>query len=291
MPAPFAQITPHLWAAQSELYTTNTGVWASQGEACLIDPGIFPREIRAIAEWLSAQHLVPRAIVLTHGHWDHIMGPEQFPGVPVIAQETYPRETTGQRGAYLQKQIDQWASQYEIARPQPFVIPTADRTFGDTMRLSVGDLQIELIHAPGHAADELVIYDDLYKTLWAGDMLSDLEIPFVIHSLSAYEHTLAKLSDLDIRVLIPGHGHVTTAVPEIRTRISQDIAYLAELRARVEQALAAGRTVQETVTACADMSYRHPKDNARSHRLNVESAYVELGGDADPSQIGWGQFI
>ncbi len=35
------------------------------------------------------------------------------------------------------------------------------------------------------------------------------------------------------------------------------------------------------------MQYRHPEDNAGPHRLNVESVYLELGGDADPALVGW----
>ena len=35
------------------------------------------------------------------------------------------------------------------------------------------------------------------------------------------------------------------------------------------------------------MAFRHPKDNAGPHRLNVQSAYLELGGPADAGSVGW----
>jgi len=63
---------------------------------------------------------------------------------------------------------------------------------------------------------------------------------------------------------------------------------LSELRARVERAVAAGWTVQATVARCAGMRYRRREAMAELHRLNVESAYLELGGKADPARVGWG---
>ena len=38
--------------------------------------------------------------------------------------------------------------------------------------------------------------------MWAGDMLSDIEIPFVSQRLKAYEQTLDMLKGMDIRVLV-----------------------------------------------------------------------------------------
>ena len=86
-------------------------------------------------------------------------------------------------------------------------------------------------------------------------MLTDTEVPFVGHSLDAFEQTLAFLATLDIRVLVPGHGHPATEATEIRTRIDEDRAYLAALRQCVTVAVATGKTLPETVAACADIPF------------------------------------
>ena len=39
--------------------------------------------------------------------------------------------------------------------------------------------------------------------------------------------------------------------------------------------------------ACAGITYRQPLDNDWAHRTNVASAYIELGGHADPQKHGW----
>jgi hypothetical protein len=55
----------------------------------------------------------------------------------------------------------------------------------------------------------------------------------------------------------------------------------------VNHAVRAGKTVQETVKLCANMNYPNRDQTEWAHRTNVESAYLELGGNADPKKVGW----
>ena len=284
----FTQLTPSLWVTQSALYATNSGIFLSEGQACLIDPGITPEAIAGIARFVAEQGATPQAIVLTHGHWDHLLGAEHFPGIAIIAHTAY-YDVLQARGDALQRQVATWEADAGIHRQQPFAPPRPTLTFDSDMTFTVGALKLCFSHAPGHAPDQLVITHAASGVLWAGDMLSDLEIPLVSHNLAAYERTLARLAELDIRVLIPGHGQPTGDPAEIRARLAADRAYLAELHARVAQAVAQGKSVAETVALCDDMTFRHPAENRGPHRLNVESAYLELGGEADPTEAGWNQ--
>ncbi len=49
--------------------------------------------------------------------------------------------------------------------------------------------------------------------------------------------------------------------------------------------------MEDTVAACTDMRFRLPEQNAGPHGLNVETAYAELGGPADPGQVGWNRLL
>ncbi|HQI83457.1 MAG TPA: MBL fold metallo-hydrolase, partial [Anaerolineae bacterium] len=262
----FTQLASHLWVTQSALFATNSGVFLSGDEACLIDPGIAPETIADIARFVADQGATPRAIVLTHAHWDHVMGPEHFPSVPVIAHADYLR-VLREHGADLYRQIGVWEAQAHIRRPRPFVIPKPTYTFDTALTLTLGEIRLRMFHAPGHALDQCAVYHAESATLWAADMLSNIEIPLVL-SLSAYEHTLAHLATLDIRVLVPGHGAPTTDAGEIQRRLVVDRAYLVELRARVTTAVAAGQTLAETVAACADMPLPRPCDDPTPHTWN-----------------------
>jgi hydroxyacylglutathione hydrolase len=279
-----ARWTPHLWVAQSRFWQTHSGIWLSAGRACLIDPGVYPDEIAALARFVVEQGAVAQTIVLTHSHWDHILGPEHFSDARVLAHAAFSTCVSGAEGA---GEVERWAAREGISRARPFVAPQPDVVFEGEKMLAAGDLALRLIHAPGHAADQLVVYCAEGATLWAADMLSDLEPPFVAQGLAAYERTLARLSALEIGLLIPGHGSPTADAREIHARFSEDRAYLAALRERVERAVRGGKTVEETVALCADVRYRRPEENAGAHRKNIESAYLELGGAADGEQLGW----
>jgi hydroxyacylglutathione hydrolase len=282
----FTELSPRLWVAQSRGLKMNTGAFISASEACLIDPGLFPDEIEDIRRLVEEQEARPGFIVLTHSHWDHIVGPEHFMGVRVIAQAEYVAFTR-KNAAELVKPLAMWEEHVGLKRDKPFVIPQPDETFDETTSMRVGGIILRLEHVPGHAADQLAIRCEDTGAVWVSDILSDIEIPYVSDNLAAYERTLEKVAAWDIRALVPGHGAWTTGRREIRKRIDQDRRYLAELRERVERALREERTIEETVQACADMEIRRPDLNAESHVLNVESVYMELGGEGNPKKKGW----
>jgi hydroxyacylglutathione hydrolase len=274
----FAQLTPTLWVAQSRIYAMNVGVWLHGGAACLVDPGMLPDEIEQVAAFLAERGAAPRSVVITHSHYDHLLGARSFPGATVVAHANYVTEVQ-RDGPRIQQMLQREGI---VAAGRLFEIPLPDVTFADAMALEVGGLAIHLAHAPGHAADELVLYEPASATLWAGDMLSDVEIPFVSDALASYERTLAMLASYELRALVPGHGEPTADAAEARHRLDNDRQYLATLHADVAAAVAGGLTLEQTVARCAGQPLAYP-GNEGMHRLNVESAYAELGGPAAPA--------
>jgi hydroxyacylglutathione hydrolase len=282
-PVPF---TPDLWVTQSDYFLTNSGIFIRGGQAMLIDPCLRRDEIDAIAEFVRAQDAAPQCLVLTHSHWDHVLGPERFPGVRTIAQARY-LEVVARDATKIAAEVAQWEAQAGQSRSGPFSVPRPDETFEAQGTLDLNGLVLQLLHVPGHAADQLAVYEPERGCLWSSDILSDVEIPFVSDSLAAYERTLEGLAGLDLRVLVPGHGHPTASLAEITARLGEDRAYLAELHRRVSGAVERGAALPDAVSACADMRYRNPAENSGPHRLNVESVYLELGGEAGHEPVGW----
>jgi|SRR5579859_3580012 len=282
-PWPF---TPDLWVSQSDYFLTNSGIFLHGGQAVLIDPCLRRDEIDAIAEFVRAQNAAPQWLVLTHSHWDHVLGPERFPGVRTIAQARY-LEVVARDAAKIAAEVAEWEAQAGQSRPGPFHVPLPAETFEARGAVGLNGLVLQLIHVPGHAADQLAVYEPERGCLWSSDILSDVEIPFVSDSLAAYERTLAGLAGFDLHSLVPGHGHPSASTAEIAARLSEDRAYLAELHARVGHAVERGAALAEAVSACADMRYRNPAENSGPHQLNVESVYIELGGEAGREPIGW----
>ena len=280
-------VTSHLWLHQSRLYLTNAGLFVSGDQGILLDPGIYPHEITRWREFAAAHLLHLTHIVLTHSHWDHILGPEYFPTLAIITHHEYLAQTAGVNGAKISQTIESWFATEKIEREMPFVLPQPTLTFSQQMTLRVGVETVQFIHAPGHAADQLVMYHAATGLLWASDILSDVEIPFVSHSLAAYERTLAMLAGWNIQVLVPGHGHIAHTPTEIEGRIHRDREYLAEVRGRVTHSLQQGHTLPETIALCTSIPYHYPAENALPHQRNIESVYLELGGEANGTPIGW----
>jgi len=86
----------------------------------------------------------------------------------------------------------------------------------DDNRLSVGGMEFELIHSPGHSPDSICFYCEKDKVLLCGDVIFQGNIGRVdLPGGSAEEliRTIEKLSQLDIEYVLPGHmGIVGDAV-------------------------------------------------------------------------------
>jgi glyoxylase-like metal-dependent hydrolase (beta-lactamase superfamily II) len=262
--------------SRSTLYSTNSGIFFDGSSACLIDPGLLPFEIMSITNFLETQHLKVEYILLTHSHWDHLFGPEYFQGVRVIAHDRFCEELSGEGAERTINRIQNFDRENQIRRPRAFRIPSPDITFERSITIQMGELALNMIHAPGHSSDQCVIYEPGSKILWAADMLSDLEIPYIYYSLKIYQDTLERLAKLEIQQLIPGHGQETQSEIEIRTRFNEDRQYLAELGGLVQTAIRIGKSLEETQEDCKQMHFKNENENMRPHSINVEMVYKEL---------------
>jgi hydroxyacylglutathione hydrolase len=271
-----------LLVRQSAYLHYNAGAFVSKGEACLVDPGLLPAEIEALVADLGGRSV--RYVILTHADWDHVLGPERLPEATVVAQAGYDDELDPDGIRAMLRRLDERAG---VPRARPFEPPEPALTFADALELSVGELELHLEHAPGHTASMLTIYEPTDACLWAADVLSDVELPMIAHDLESYARTLARIAELDVRTLVPGHGTPTSEASEIRRRLDEDRRYLERLRQAVADAVNAGKSIEETVDACAAIALTRADDDAVTHRLNVEKVYADLGGDADPAEVGF----
>lgn len=260
----------------------NAGAFVSSGEACLVDPGILREETESLADAIHGATV--RAIVLTHADWDHVLGPEHLAPAEIVTHASYAEDLDVDGTRLMLSKLEQHAG---IARTHAFEPPLPTTTFDETLSLRVGALELKLEHASGHARSMLTIYDERGTTLWAADVLSDVELPSVVDDLESYERTLERISVLRITTLVPGHGNRTDDTAEIRKRLDEDRDYLGRLRADVSAAVAAGRSLEATVAACSSIPYSRSDEDGDTHRLNVEKAYADLGGEADPEEVGY----
>jgi glyoxylase-like metal-dependent hydrolase (beta-lactamase superfamily II) len=171
-----------------------------------------------------------------HPDWDHVLWHAELGEAP--------RYGTARCAADIRDLLSNaaWKAQVAEALPPEIAEEIPLDLFGlvtglptETARIPWDGPHVRIIehqaHAPGHAA--LLIEER--GVLVAGDMLSDILIPFLDLSatdpIGDYLTALRLLEGVagDVDVLIPGHGSIGGA-DQVRARIEQDRAYAHALR-------------------------------------------------------------
>lgn len=182
-------------------------VWNEPEHAAVIDPGA---EAQHILNSLQKNGLRAEAILLTHGHFDHIGA------VAELKEQTGARVFAPEEDAELLTDPTKNLSGEMGINIQPF---EADRLLRDGDRFEIGSMKFEFLHTPGHTKGSGVyrVEDVLFTgdTLFAGSMG---RTDFYGGDFRAMEQSLSRLAGLegDFRVLC-GHGEGTTLEQERRS--------------------------------------------------------------------------
>jgi glyoxylase-like metal-dependent hydrolase (beta-lactamase superfamily II) len=230
------QVAEGVLIHQSEFIQSNAVVVQGRAGVLLIDPGIQSDEMAALANDLRELGQPVVTGFSTHPHWDHLLWHAQLGAAP--------RYGTARCAADIRDLLSNadWKARVaemlppDIAEEIPLdLLGLITGLPAGTTRIPWDGPQVRIIehqaHAPGHAA--LLIEER--GVLVAGDMLSDVLIPFL--DLDAADPTRDYLAALrllegvadDVDVLITGHGSVGGA-DQVRARIEQDRAYVQALR-------------------------------------------------------------
>jgi glyoxylase-like metal-dependent hydrolase (beta-lactamase superfamily II) len=231
------QITAGIWVHASEFLQSNAVVVQGQAGVLLIDPGITSAEMDALAEDIQELGQTVVAGFSTHPHWDHLLWHAEFGEAP--------RYGTARGVTEIQNFLSHadWKARVAPMLPADIAgqIPVDD-LFGRITGLPAGTTQlpwdgpkVRIIEHQGHAAGSAALLIEERGVLVAGDMLSDILIPFL--ELDAPDPAADYLAALDlfeglasdIKIFIPGHGSAGDA-EKLHARINQDRAYVQALR-------------------------------------------------------------
>ena len=230
------QVAEGVLIHESDFIQSNAVVVQGRAGALLIDPGIQGSEMACLANDLSDLGQTVVAGFSTHPHWDHLLWHAKLGEAP--------RYGTARCAADIRDLLSDadWKARVaevlppDIAEQIPLdLLGLITGLPAETARIPWDGPRVRIIehqaHAPGHAA--LLIEER--GVLVAGDMLSEILIPFLdLSAVDPIEDYLTALWLLespagDVDVLIPGHGSIGGA-EQVRARIEQDRAYAQALR-------------------------------------------------------------
>ena len=186
-------------------------VWSKDGKAVIIDPGFSADEEKAkMFDTISSEGLTVEAILLTHGHFDHVLGLEQcvkaFNAPVYMHQDDLP----------VLRGSSAMAGRMGIRADLPDV-----QTNGleDGQTLDLAGERWEVITTPGHSPGSVCFHIPAQKLLFSGDTLfrgtiGRSDLPFGDYDkeiVSIMEKIMGLDSDTDV---LPGHGPLTTIADE-----------------------------------------------------------------------------
>jgi glyoxylase-like metal-dependent hydrolase (beta-lactamase superfamily II) len=168
----------------------NVWIIGDDEEVIVIDPG---RDAAEVLDAVGDREVL--AVICTHGHADHV----------AAAMEVAERDEAP--GAVHRQDKMHWR--------EAFPADDADIEMEDGGIFEVADVQLEVIHAPGHTAGSVVLYCEDLGVVFTGDVVAaggpvphEGEFPDYALQLTAIGENLLSLPQ-ETRVL-PGHGDETT---------------------------------------------------------------------------------
>ena len=192
-------------------YETNCYVLRKDKTAkdCLvIDTGLNAGKL---IEFLRANKLNPVAVILTHGHIDHIAGlaqlREHYPDIKVYIHKLDAEMLAGD-----ESNLSEFAEGTFSTAPADFLVDEGDI-------IEQAGIKLEVFHTPGHTQGGICLYAKDEKTVFVGDTLfagSVGRTDFPGGSMTGLVKSIKKklLTLLQETVVYPGHGPQTTIEEE-----------------------------------------------------------------------------
>lgn len=215
----------------SSYLNQNTTLLRKNGDAVVIDPGVFPTDMDIINQYLEENDLELKAILFTHTHGDHIAGWNYLPEVPLYAGSGLSlktREQTQKDLSFIENifRSNGHKATQEVLFPQKVILVENEE------EIEVEDFTFQFFHVPGHSIDEAMIYSPDFDAIFPGDMLIKAPYPFILENAFQYRFSLSYmakiLSEKDVTLCIPGH-YKEAHEEEIMKRVNRETAYLDEI--------------------------------------------------------------
>lgn len=182
-------------------------LYNAHNECMIIDPGCyFPEEKDELKGFITQSGLIPRMLLNTHCHLDHVFGNKFIAETYSLTLQLHAKE----------KMLLDYAPTSGLMYNMPFDNYTGDYLFlkeGDLIKL--GEDELAVIEAPGHSPGHICFYCAKQNFIISGDVLFNrsigrTDLPGGDHD-ALIKNIKEKLLILpDETVVYSGHGPETT---------------------------------------------------------------------------------
>ena len=189
-------------------FQENTYILSDETKECiLIDPGNNnASEHKQLQEYIKQHQLIPKRLILTHAHVDHINGNQFVFDTYGLLPEVHQKDVF-----FIEKHLAT-ANMYGIQAEQS-PMPISFIKEGDVIQF--GDSVLQTLHTPGHSPGSISFYNTQDKFIIGGDVLfygsiGRTDLPMGNHAtlIKSIKEKLFPLGD-DMKVY-SGHGAPTS---------------------------------------------------------------------------------
>src|ERR1700759_763398 len=164
---PLDQVAPGVHGLRI-IFVNVFGVSHRDGSWTLIDAGL-PASAPFIRHWAEQTfHFAPRAILLTHGHFDHMGAAAALATHWDVPVHAHPLEIPYLSGEFPEPNLDKDGGIMPLLSPL-YSNSNAAGDLGSRLQPVTGLLGWEVLHTPGHTPGHISLYRTGEGTLLAGD--------------------------------------------------------------------------------------------------------------------------
>jgi hydroxyacylglutathione hydrolase len=179
----------------------------------LIDPGHY-HLFGNVKDLLSKLSITPQdidLILLTHGHPDHVEAARAFSNAHALIA-LHEAELD-----FVKNLAPHYGTAMGITEFEPQILLREGE-------LQVGDMKLQVLHAPGHSPGSICIYWPQEKTLFTGDVIfyqgiGRTDLPG--GDGSALKESIKSLSSLEVEHMLPGHGETVSGKALVKKNFSE----------------------------------------------------------------------
>lgn len=239
-------------------------------DAALVDPGIFPDELDALAKDLESRRARVAIVFLTHSHHDHIRGWQRFTGARVAAPKAVAEKDESARARILaaKEAIDK---KFGASDPG-FAYPKADLLLESPSALPLGDCEILFRMNPGHSNCSSTLIVPKERALFSGDYLVSPGMPYCRWRVDEFQQALERLrgwvSEFGVETIYPAHNEPIAGRAAIEAALAAERNYFERLLEIVEKLDAPDRPEEEIAKLAAQAIrpgklWEQDRDNAK----------------------------